>query len=387
MLRSAWFIAKHDLTYMLRQRETLLWVFVMPVVFFFFIGNITGGFGVTGDADEPDPLALIAPPDGGFLLDELSRRLREQSFAVERPATDEQRAEFRRELVVPQAPAGHASVTDAVLAGVPVELIFRRRGEGLGADYDQVRVARAVYTVLADLVVHAADGESASAASFARLAAAPRNLRLEVVPAGARQHIPHGFEQTVPGTMVMFTMLVLLTSGAILLVIEREEGLLRRLASAPVPRGAVVLGKWVGKMALGLVQLGFAMLAGSVLFGMNWGTALPMVAVVLVAWAAFNASLGIALAGLARSQGQMAGIGVVATLLLAALGGCWWPIEVTPAWMQKLQLALPTGWAMDAMHRLVSFGHGAASAAPHALALALAALLLGVVATRTFRYS
>ena len=34
--------------------------------------------------------------------------------------------------------------------------------------------------------------------------------------------------------MVMFTVLVLGTSGAILLVIERRQGLLRRLAYAPI---------------------------------------------------------------------------------------------------------------------------------------------------------
>ena len=44
----------------------------------------------------------------------------------------------------------------------------------------------------------------------------------------------------------MFTLLVLLSSGAAQLVVEREQGLLRRLASTPIPRGSVVLGKWAG---------------------------------------------------------------------------------------------------------------------------------------------
>ena len=29
---------------MLRARETLLWLFVMPILFFYFIGTVTGGF-------------------------------------------------------------------------------------------------------------------------------------------------------------------------------------------------------------------------------------------------------------------------------------------------------------------------------------------------------
>jgi hypothetical protein len=54
--------------------------------------------------------------------------------------------------------------------------------------------------------------------------------------------------------------------------------------------------------------------------------------------------------------------------------------------MQSLALAFPTGWAMDAMHKLVSFGYGAASGVPHVIAMVAATLVLGAVAARTFRY-
>ena len=56
-LRSASFIARADLSFMLRQRETLLWVFAMPLLFFYFIGTVTGGFGGS-DPNRPDPLAF-----------------------------------------------------------------------------------------------------------------------------------------------------------------------------------------------------------------------------------------------------------------------------------------------------------------------------------------
>src|SRR5262249_26067522 len=151
---------------------------------------------------------------------------------------------------------------------------------------------------------------------------------------GQRHTIPTGFEQAIPGTMVMFTMLVLLTSGTATLVAERRLGVLRRLASTPISRGAVVLGKWGGRLGLGLVQIGFAMAAGTILFRMNWGPDLPMILVVLVAWGGLCASLALLLGSLVVSEGQAVGVGVLASNALAALGGCWWPIEITPAWMQ-----------------------------------------------------
>jgi ABC-type multidrug transport system permease subunit len=92
------------------------------------------------------------------------------------------------------------------------------------------------------------------------------------------------------------------------------------------------------------------------------------------------------LGSLVETEGQAIGIGVLASNSLAALGGCWWPIEVTPAWMQTLAGLLPTGWAMDASHRLISFQAGAASALPHTALLFAAALVAGWQAARQFRF-
>lgn len=387
MWTSAAFIARKDLAYMLRQKETLLWVFAMPILFFYFIGTVTGGFaGPAGSAERPDPLALSAPPESGVIVDEIVRRLEKQRFQVVRPATPEEFEQYSRRLTVAAPSAGHASATEAVLAGEQLRLTFERRDDPLAASFDRVRVSRAVYTVLADLAVVTNEGQAPTAEAFARLASMPRALTLGVTTAGRRRDPPTGFSQAVPGTLVMFTMLVLLTSGSIMLVVEREQGLLRRLASTPISPGAIVLGKWTARMALALVQVGFAMIVGRVLFGMDWGASLGMVMVVLVAWAAFNASLALLLGSIARTPAQMAGGGVLATMILAALGGCWWPIEITPAWMQSLAIALPTGWTMDALHRLVNFGYGAGAAVPHVVALGLAALGAGWAGARIFRY-
>ncbi len=376
-LAGAWFVARKDVQYMLRAKETILWVFIMPLVFFYLVGSITGGFADDGAA-SPDQLAVTAGGEPGFLYDQLARRLGEQDLEVVL-VEEADLAGYSRRLTVP------ADMTRKLLAGEQVELGFVRRGEGLGADFDGIRVQRAVYTTLADMVTLAREGKMDEAA-LAALNETPRALTLEVSPAGERQRIPNGFEQAVPGSMVMFTLLVMLTSGAVMLVTERREGLLRRLAATPLSRGSVVLGKWGGRLALGLVQISFALLAGRLLFKLDWGPRLPMVLLVMLAYAAVVSALGVLLGSLAKTEGQAIGLGVLTANVLAGLGGCWWPIEVTPQWMQNFSLVLPTGMAMDALHRLVSFGRPAASALPHLAVLAALALAAGWLAARFFRY-
>jgi ABC-type Na+ efflux pump permease subunit len=380
MIRDALFIARKDLQFMLRQRETILWAFVMPLVFFYFIGTVTSGFGGAPSPDRKDPLALVAGENGGFLLDQLVKRFEEQNYEIVRPATDEELAAARRRLTVP------AGFTDSVLAGVPVQVELAYDSEGIAGDYEEVRGARAAYTVLADVIVSGENEGGPTPESIAAVNALPRAITLDVKPAGKRKRIPTGFEQAIPGIMVMFALLVMTSSGAVLLVIERNQGLLRRLAYTPIARPAVVLGKFGGKLAVGIVQIAFAMLAGTLIFGMDWGPDFGAVVVVMLVYGALTATLGMLLGSLARTEGQAVEIGVISSNALAALGGCWWPIEITPAWMQKLQLFLPTGWAMNALHKLISFGAGPGSVVPHVVGMALGVALLMWLSTRVFRF-
>ncbi len=381
MIRGILFVARNDLRFMLRARETLLWVFVMPVVFFFFIGNVTAGFAPP-KGERRDPLLLETGDGAGFLADEMARRLEAQGYAVtvRSVAPADSTARPARVLRVP------AAFTDSVLAGVRTPVRFTSTAEGVGADYENFRAGRAVYGVLADLIAARGGGEAATPGTFAKLAAMPRTVTVDAQPAGHRRRVPTGFEQAIPGILVMFSLLVMVTSGSVLLVIEREQGLLRRLASAPLTRAQVVTGKWLGKLALGFVQVAFGMIAGTVLFKMDWGPDLPTVVGTLLAWSAFTAALGLLLGSVARTHGQAIAAGVIGANVLGPLGGCWWPIEVAPKWMQTLAGFLPTGWAMDALHRLISFQSGPASVALHVATMLLGAALLLWAGSRTFRW-
>jgi ABC-type multidrug transport system permease subunit len=378
MLKDALFIARKDVRYMLSARETIVWVFVMPIVFFFFIGKITGGIAPSTSGSER--LAVRAGENAGFLADQFERRLTEREYTIEHPQNDSLFVRYSRRLTIP------ANFTDSVLVGSPTKILFERAAGGVGFDYDSIRIRRAAYTVLADIIVTSKLHGAPTRESIEELNAVPRALTIDVKPAGRRRTIPSGFQQAIPGIMVMFTLLVMVTSGAILLVTERRQGLLRRLAYTPITRLGVTVGKWGGKLALGLIQIGFAMLAGTILFKMDWGPNLGVVIAVMTAYGALMASIGMLLGSIARTEGQAAAIGVISANILAALGGCWWPIEVTPAWMQKLQLFLPTGWAMDALHKIISFEAPPLDVAVHIVGMALAAFVLLAVSSRVFRF-
>ena len=376
-------LARTDLKLALKERSTILWLFIMPAVFFYFIGTVTqGGVGFTDSTVE----LVVENEDGGFLSKHLETRLEENLFSIIRPeqvppvAEGEEPAKYRR-LVIPPG------FTKQLEKDKPVTLFFEGLRSGFSNQYDFFRVQKAAYSVLGDLIVVKSTGTVISPGELSLATAGPRPVQLQVNPAGRQLQIPSGFQQAIPGTLVMFTLLVLLTSGAAMLVDDREKQLLRRLASAPLTRGQVVMGKWAGRMALATVQIAVAIgVSFTPLFDMNWGQALPMVVVILLAWGALCTSLALLLGSLATTDSQAANLGAFATMTLAALGGCWWPIEVAPEWMQQLQMFTPTGWTMDALHKLISFDMAWQSALPHLATLVIATFLVGWFAAKRFRF-
>ena len=380
-MRQIFFIAWHDAKFQLRQGSTLLWVLVMPPIFFYFIGTVTGGFASGMSGGQATPVTVVADSPG-FLQEQITLRLEDNDYAPEW-VSELANGEDPPRRVLEIAP----DLSTQIQAGEPVAMSFETTASALSRDFEIIRIQRSLYTALADIVVaDAASGNDLSAADLLALNEQPRIWQLDVSPAGKRQEIPVGFEQAIPGILVMFTLLVLLTSGASLLVAERKQGLLRRLASAPFARPEVVAGKWGGRMVLAAVQVTVALSIGTVLFKMDWGPDLAMVVVILAAWAGFCASAGLLLGSIAGTEAQAGGLGVLAANALAALGGCWWPIEVTPPWMQTLQHFMPTGWTMNALHKLISFQSGAASALPQLAILLTATLAVAALAVKRFRY-
>jgi len=154
----------------------------------------------------------------------------------------------------------------------------------------------------------------------------------------------------------MYLMMNLLIFGGATLSAERRNGMIKRLMACPVTRPELVMGKIYGLMLLGLVQILFFIAVGKFLLHVNLGANLPAVTLTLILFAWVAGSLGVLVGSLVASHDRVNGICVLASLLMGALGGCWWPLEIGPPALKTISLCMPTGWALQALHQLISFG-------------------------------
>jgi len=166
---------------------------------------------------------------------------------------------------------------------------------------------------------------------------------------------------------------------------ERRSGVLRRLAVNPVSRMELVFGKLYGLELLATVQIAFFMVAGQYLFGVKVFDNLFGIVVILLVFSWVAASLGVLIGSLIRAEEKVVGVGLLVALPMAALGGCWWPTEVVPAFLKAAALATPTGWALAGLHQLITFGGGVAGAVKAMAVLAGFGVAANAAAIRWFR--
>ncbi len=191
---------------------------------------------------------------------------------------------------------------------------------------------------------------------------------------------------TVPGYLVMFVFLAAAVAAEAI-VNERQNRTLERLLVSSAQREAILGGLFFGTTTKGLLQILIFWGVGMALFNVDLGASPLAVILLSVLMVMMSSAFAIMLATLAKTRRSATSMAVVMSLLLAPLGGCWWPLFVTPKWMQFIARLTPHGWANTGFNNLMVFGGDFSSAIPAMLALGAFTLGFFVIASVRFRTS
>ena len=381
-------LARNDLRLTLRDRSSLFFLLLLPVAFTWFFGAVSS----RGTTDGPPRIALdVVDEDVGWLSRAFVGELQSEGVSLReiQPEDEESTANRVRTLRIP------VGFTERVLDGEQ-QVLRLEKEPGSSEEFGlaaQVHITRAIVRTVSRLVEmeELTTGgspvrEEVALEEFRRLSDRADLVRLEVSVAGAGREVPSGFAQSVPGMLTMMVLMMTLIYGAVYLSVERRSGMLRRLAGTPITRTQIYLGKVLGRILIAGLQIAVLLLAGTFLFGISWGRSPVGLILVLVAYAGSVAGLSTLLGAVVRTPEQASGLGWLLSMVLAALGGTWWPSEVMPRWMWRAAHALPTAWAMDAFHALISFGRGLEAVLLPSGVLLLFGLVFALLGARFLRY-
>ena len=189
---------------------------------------------------------------------------------------------------------------------------------------------------------------------------------------------------TLPGYLTMFVFFTA-AMGAEALARERQTHTLERLMANGVRRESLIVGKFLAGGIIGVAQVAVMWTVGSLAFGIDLGASPVAVVLLSLLMVVASAAFGVMLSSFVRSVRTASAAGVLTSLVLAPVGGSWWPLFITPPFMQSLARLTPHGWANGGLNKLMLFGAEFTDVAPEMAALVVFAAVFLAIALWRFR--
>lgn len=369
-------IAGTNLRRFVRDRSNIFFVLIFPLALVLVIGLQFG--------EQQDPRVGLVGADGTVgrsiaerlaAADQIDLRLRDDPDEL---FDDVASGVLDAGVVLPDG------LDDIVQRGAPLEVQFANTNEGIGPQLraivqDAIARATAEQTAVIDAVGRGLD-EPRARALAAQLGSGPDLIDVRTITTGERLFPEDlaGFDIGAPNQLVLFVFLTALT-GSTALIQTRRLGLSARMLATPTPLRSIIAGEALGRFAVAAVQGVYILVASSLLFGVDWGD-VPGAIAVLTMFAAVGAAAAMLAGSLFRSDQQAAGITIIVSLALAALGGAMLPIELFNDTLLSIAKFTPHYWAIDALSELIRHDGTILDIGRQLGVLALFALGIGVVA-------
>lgn len=369
------------------DRGALAFSIALPIALFALM------YGVFGGGTSFSATASMVDLDGGPVAARLLDRISAvDGLTVEMLTEAEADSALDRSRILTAVviPAGFSGKLEA---GDPASVLFKRRGSGgetgqivsqivQGAAQDiaaEFEVRELVRTQLNGKGIPEAQIEQSVRALMDEARTAPA-VTVERRTVGEEED---PLDRLIPGVLTMFLMFAA-TMSAASIIVERRTGTLERLLTTRLSVNQLFVGKFLASVgramaqALILLSLAFAVLR------VADAAAFAQVVVLSLLIAAAVSSLGLVVAGMARTQEQATWASVFLTMTMTVFSGTFVSVGETGvlAFLSKLTL---NKYAIDGIHGIISGNAGLAGQGPEAAILGGIAVIGFIVARVAFR--
>ncbi|GES28509.1 ABC transporter permease [Streptomyces angustmyceticus] len=207
--------------------------------------------------------------------------------------------------------------------------------------------------------------------------------RIKAIPTGGVPYIDY----LAPGIIAQSAMFIAIFYG-IMIIWERDAGILTKLLVTPTPRAALIAGKAFAAGVKALIQAVVVIVIAALLGVAMTGNPLRLlgVAVAVVLGSAFFSCLSMTIAGIVLTRDRLMGIGQAITMPLFFASNALYPVAIMPGWLQTVSRINPLSYQVDALRGLLLGSHAHLAldytvlVAAAAAGIAAAAALLGRLA-------
>ena len=407
-LKHIWFIALKDLKIFVSDRASLFFSIVFPFLFIILFNSLMGG---VGSQDNRLVLNLTTREAAGGLSYQIIGAMETKDESLLKPGEPliiwDKDYDADRQAVIDGKLEGFlsfpANFTESLMNGSATKLEIY---VDAGATY-----TKSALESIAGAITSQINTNMAIIASSSQLltmnGAKPAEIQavIQKIQAGfftgentAASYLTFKTEQVgnveaqnpsnwvIPGYLVMFVFMAAATSAPDI-VKERKDNTLERLLSTSVKKESILGGIFTGIAVKGLIQIIIFWVVGILVFHVNMGLSPLAVVILSLLMIIMSSAFAVMLATLAKTIRSATSLAVITSLVLAPLGGCWWPSFLYPEWIQNFAKITPHAWATDAFDKLMVFGADFGDAVPAMIALLVFTVVFGGIAIWQFRTS
>ncbi len=174
--------------------------------------------------------------------------------------------------------------------------------------------------------------------------------RIKAIPTG---NVPY-LDYLAPGIIAQSAMFIAIFYG-IMIIWERDAGILTKLLVTPTPRSALITGKAFAAGVKALIQAVVVLVIAALLgVAMTWNPLrLLGVAAAVVLGSAFFSCLSMTIAGIVLTRDRLMGIGQAITMPLFFGSNALYPLSVMPSWLRVVSKVNPLSYQVDALRGLL----------------------------------
>jgi len=358
-------LALKDILQVTRDKKSFMFILLMPFVFTFVMGLAFS----PSISDEQRLEVTVIDRDGSNVSQELKKLLKtddrlnltELSAAQASVASQIVKEGTYAAFITIPSGFGQTLLDDK---GLPLDIV---------ADETKSSGNDAIQIISADVEHLAASAETARLVKDQLSAPAlnwqvfqnalagwkMNHLSVEVQSAAAEPATQNSnpYSQSSPGMLIQFVVVGLMSSANII-VMERKSHTLQRMITTSMTRAEVIAGHFLAMTALVLLQELLLIIFGSVVLKVGYFNHPIATVCIALYFALWSASLGLLIGVFARSEDQAVLFSLLAMFLFTALGGAWFPLEVSGKTFSTVAHFFPTAWAMDAFQNIVQRGLG-----------------------------
>ncbi len=190
-------------------------------------------------------------------------------------------------------------------------------------------------------------------------------------------------DAAVPGVLALCVISTALSGQGIATGFDRRYGVLRFLATTPLGRNGLIMGKCIAVLVVVAIQFTLVAVLG---YGLGWrpdAIAVSRSIITMVMGAGAFTALGLLIAGTVRAEATLAIVNI-AWVILAGAGGVVFPLKSFPDWYAGIVAWSPSAALGDALRG--NFIQHQWLAEPHWV-LIVWTVVIGFIASRKFKWS